>query len=42
MNTKCGSCKITEVQNIRGSKILNKIESIKFCDKHIQGSFRLE
>jgi hypothetical protein len=41
-NIKCANCKITEVENIQGTKILNKITSIKFCDKHKADSFNLE
>ncbi len=33
-NTKCASCKMIYTETIQGSKILNKISSVKLCDKH--------
>jgi|GEM_PF-4184135 hypothetical protein len=31
---KCASCKIINVENLQSGKILNKITSVKLCDKH--------
>jgi hypothetical protein len=41
-NTKCASCKIVMTESVQGTKILNKIESIKYCSKHRQDSFTLD
>jgi hypothetical protein len=32
--TKCASCKIITVENLQSGKILNKVTSVKLCEKH--------
>jgi hypothetical protein len=37
-NIKCASCKVIMIENLQSGKILNKITSVKLCEKHRLGN----
>ena len=32
---KCPSCKIITIENLQSDKVLNKVTSVRLCEKHM-------